>query len=344
MFKVVMIGSEWRGIKKQSYFRRVLDILAKKWRPMLILAPCQGRRGLIKIKEGVWYYCFPSFFNYFLFALSRHKIKTKLLLAQDPFWYGIIAFLVKHHESKIILELHSQYFFNKKWLSYRLRNMFYYIIGRYLLKKANYIRTVYPDKKLVKMYGKKVLYIPSNYTDISLFKPSFSRKTYDVIFVGRLHPQKNINYLVKIFNELKRLGYKCVVIGKGSKKYELMIRNIGCDYLGYVDNVDKIYRKAKVLIIVSHDEGGPRVAYEALASGCLVATTSTGKIIEDINKHKLCGEILTEELNKDVEIIKKLVREYSLRASKCSKNIRKELNFGKAVYRYAQNIEKLIKN
>ncbi len=343
MLKVVMISSEWRGIESQSYFRKVIDIVSKHWKPMLILAPCPGKKGLVKIKEGVWYYCFPSFRNYLLFALSRHKIKSKLLVAQDPFWYGVMALLLKHSYSKVIVELHSQYFFNKKWLKYRLRNMIYHMIGRKILQKADYIRAVYYDKKLFNKYKNKVLYVPSNYTDTHIFKPKSLNKEYDVIYVGRLHPQKNIEYLVNILKKLKERGYKCAVIGKGNQKYNIMIKKTGCKYLEYVKNLASFYNKSKLLIIVSHDEGGPRVAYEAIASGCLVVTTPTGKIKEDLKKYPECGELLTgEDILKDIIIISRVLQEHNKRWYECYKKIKKELNFDKQVRHYGKVYEDLI--
>ncbi len=343
MLKVVMISSEWRGIESQSYFRKVIDIVSKYWKPLLILAPCPREKGLVKIKDGVWYYCFPSFRNYFLFALSRHKIKSKLVIAQDPFWYGTMALLLKHPFSKLIVELHSQYFFNKKWLKYRLRNIIYHIIGRKILKKADYIRTVYYDKKLFNKYEDKILYVPSNYTDTSIFKPKSINKKYDVIYVGRLHPQKNIEYLVNILKKLKEKGYKCAVIGKGNRKYKVMVKKTGCDYFEYVEDLTSLYNQSKLLIIVSHDEGGPRVAYEAITSGCLVVTTPTGKIKEDLEKYQECGELLTgKDISKDIIIISHVLRKYEKRWYSCYKKIKKELNFDKQVKYYGKIYEHLL--
>ncbi|NPA38217.1 MAG: glycosyltransferase family 4 protein, partial [Candidatus Nanohaloarchaeota archaeon] len=188
MFKAVFVSGESRALNKNSYFYRVASILSQHLNPMLIIAPCKNKRGFIKVKKNLWYYCLPSLFHMMFFSLARPSLKTKLVVAQDPFWYGVMAKLLKPTDSKLIVELHSQFFYNPRWFNQRFRNKIYHWVGRKNLQKADYIRTVYKDNYLAHKHGKKVLYIPSNYTDTSIFKNTNRPRTIDVLFVGRLHP------------------------------------------------------------------------------------------------------------------------------------------------------------
>ncbi len=347
-FNVVMLGSDDSAIRKESYFRKVLLHLREYWKSILLLVPSkEGKKGFYKVTDGVWYYYFPSFFHLLLFALSRHKIKAKLIITMDPFLYGLVGMLLKHKKLKLVMELHSQNLFNKKWLQYRRRNLFYHILARLILPRADKIRSVYYDKKIFSLYKDKIELVPSNYTDTKLFVPNINEKEkeYDVIYVGRFHPEKNIEYLYNIIKQLNEKKYRCLIIGRGSLKYKIMLLSAGCEMIEWVpqDVLAEYYKKSKVLISTSYNEGGPRTVYEALACGCLVAITPTGLARLTIEKHPCCGEIISgENLKEDVQKIQQLIKEYPKRAKKCAHNIRKELNYKKQIKRYGEFIKSLL--
>ena len=65
-------------------------------------------------------------------------------------------------------------------------------------------------------------------------------------------------------------------------------------------NLDEIYSKAKMLIISSRREGGPRVALEALVRGLKVISTDVGHMNSILEKQFLCRR-------NDLEALKKLI-------------------------------------
>jgi len=113
---------------------------------------------------------------------------------------------------------------------------------------------------------------------VSLETPQTAMR-YDVLFCGRLHPQKGISGLLDIWKNViaqcpqARLG----IIGNGDPGYEAFLRNkaqrLGLvptmDWLGYINNEDKyrIYRQARIFVHATVYDNNGMVAAEALCSG-----------------------------------------------------------------------------
>lgn len=107
--------------------------------------------------------------------------------------------------------------------------------------------------------------------------PEPSEKTYDAVFVGRLHPQKGVLELVDIWQLVAKTlpRAKLALIGNGPLEQRLrskvkqkgLIENV--EFKGFVDGVEK-YRVIKASRVVVHpaiyDSGGMAPA-EALACG-----------------------------------------------------------------------------
>lgn len=94
-------------------------------------------------------------------------------------------------------------------------------------------------------------------------------------FVGRLMPEKNIDFLGDIFFEIQKrnMDAKFLIIGDGILKTELKkkLRKLNLEnnviLLGKVDNVSKYYSAIDCLIMPSIKEGFPLVAVEGQVSG-----------------------------------------------------------------------------
>ncbi|MBI2676577.1 MAG: glycosyltransferase [Candidatus Yanofskybacteria bacterium] len=141
----------------------------------------------------------------------------------------------------------------------------------------------------------KIKYIPSMYIDLDVFKayPEVAKK-YDLVFASRLEKNKGIFNLVSaILIARKQMpDIKLLIVGSGPEKMNLKsrIKNQGLEnnieFSGWLEtsyDVAKAYNSAKIFVNPSFNEGGPRVALEAMACGLPVITTRVG-IMNDLIK------------------------------------------------------------
>jgi len=112
--------------------------------------------------------------------------------------------------------------------------------------------------------------------------------------VGKLEKEKGFDLLI---NSWVNINTKLIIIGSGKEKNTLikMINDKGLnEKITIMDNVQKnellkYYRNAKLLIISSRDEGGPRVALEALYLEIPVVSTDVGHMSNILPKELLAN-------------------------------------------------------
>jgi glycosyltransferase involved in cell wall biosynthesis len=114
----------------------------------------------------------------------------------------------------------------------------------------------------------KVKIIP-NFVNQNIFSPYFSKeKLFDILFIGRLSEQKNINSLIKAVGNS---NLKILIIGTGPLKPPL-IKKFGIldGRLEWIDNVPneeipKYMNQSKIFVLPSFYEGHPKVLIEAMS-------------------------------------------------------------------------------
>jgi glycosyltransferase involved in cell wall biosynthesis len=136
------------------------------------------------------------------------------------------------------------------------------------------------------------IYILPNSVDTELFKPGNEKKDFDIISLGRLSHEKELQNLLKTVAELKkeRPKIKVGIAGKGQEKEnleklinELSLQN-NVEMLGFIDNVDDIinfYNSGRVFVLSSSTEGLPRTVIEAMACGVPCVASNVGDM-EDL--------------------------------------------------------------
>ena len=152
-----------------------------------------------------------------------------------------------------------------------------------LLKFANKVIFVSEhDYSLFKEKIPQAICIP-NGVDISKFKQS-KRVVDNVIYFGRFHPQKGIEYLLQAFaNFVKQYkNYKLILIGK-ENDYCTYLKSLvesekipNVVFAGYVDDIvlTNTLESAKIIVLPSLFEGQSIAVLEALASGRPLITTN----------------------------------------------------------------------
>jgi glycosyltransferase involved in cell wall biosynthesis len=150
---------------------------------------------------------------------------------------------------------------------------------RFDASSAAKVRTVNKDVSatLVRwgIPAEKVEVVPSFYLDSALLKPDTSiEKRYDIVFCARLVANKGLLNVIRAVGSLP--SATLLVIGDGPEKYPAMrlARELGIEsrvtFVGWLPtaaDVTAAIQSAKVFVMNSRSEGGPRVALEAMACG-----------------------------------------------------------------------------
>lgn len=193
----------------------------------------------------------------------------------------------------------------------------------------------------------KIIYVPAIYVDLDIFKPMDVVKEYDLIFVGRLEPNKGVGLFLEA---VKKLNRKSIIVGHGSLynkiKSEIENHKLNVSIHGFAKDskeIAELLNKSKILIMSSYNEGGPRVVVEAMACGVPVLATSVG-IVPDLLKNSRSGEIIDWEANDIVQKADGLLNDPEMyqRYSLSGPEIAKQFEQKEAIENYANKIKKLI--
>lgn len=124
--------------------------------------------------------------------------------------------------------------------------------------------------------------------------------TFIIGSVGRLHPVKNYDGLIKIFAKYNKERNKqsCLVIaGEGKERDNLLALAESLDISGNVfllgdiehHNIYEFYKAIDLFMLVSHSEASPIVTLEAQAVGvrCLIADTIPEDVIYRSNVRRM---------------------------------------------------------
>jgi len=140
--------------------------------------------------------------------------------------------------------------------------------------------------------AKKLSIIP-NFVNIKLFSPKNMNQKYDIIFIGRISEQKNLDSLLKA---VKGSKFKILVIGNGILK-EKLLNEYGSDtnikWLDAIPNyeIPMYMNQSKLFILPSFYEGHPKILIEAMSCGMVVLASNVegnNEIIQDGINGFLC--------------------------------------------------------
>ena len=183
----------------------------------------------------------------------------------------------------------------RAWVTRRLE--------RLQMRSANYAAVT--SNEMLEYYGamapKTPITLLPNYVDLKGFRPVAS---YDMsrpfLFVGRLHPVKNI---INLITACSRIGHPLHLYGGGDQEPELRAHaeKVGADvtFKGFVPNTElmRIHHDYSVYVLCSTREGMPKTLIEAMASGLICVGTPVGGILELIEDN-VTG-YLTEDFDAD---------------------------------------------
>ncbi|PIR52116.1 hypothetical protein COU77_02135 [Candidatus Peregrinibacteria bacterium CG10_big_fil_rev_8_21_14_0_10_49_16] len=136
--------------------------------------------------------------------------------------------------------------------------------------------------------------LASQYLDPKALQPDLSlEKKYDIVFCGRLVPNKGIENVLEALVHIK--DKQLLIIGDGPllsrlqshvSRLALTKRVTFTQWLPEKNDVYRAIQSAKVMVVPSKSEGGPRVALEAMALGVPLIATRVG-VLKELEKGKM---------------------------------------------------------
>lgn len=211
---------------------------------------------------------------------------------------GILGLITRLFNKKLIYTVHG---FHGWKMS---KNYFVKNLCKFYLNLADLIICVSPaiieDLKTIGV-KRKMMYIPNGINKKFFIKKQNNIKKI-ILFFGRLHKQKGVEYLLLAFKKLykKTQEYKLFIIGDGPERkrlIELVGNHPGIFFKGFVDDQEliKYIQSSYMIVLPSIYEGFPIALLEAMASGRPVITTKIKEITSIVDR----GVIFVEPKNVD---------------------------------------------
>lgn len=272
--------------------------------------------------------CFPSFSLFYDILTNNYDI---IHIFYPPGIPGLFILLLGIFKKlNIVTSNHvNMNYYGKAYSIYFLFYIVKYLIyaPQYYLSNLILAPSELEDLKISYNYKNEI--IPTG-VNTKLFEFSENKRENIILFIGRLAPEKNIDKLIILFNEIK--NYKLHIIGFGpdeARLKELAKFNSNIKFLGKktTEELPEYYQKAKAHITLSESETFCLTLLESISCGtpiiytdCQVFNNLYEKDFKElcINKNNSLNNILNFiETNEDN------IRE------KC-KNFRKGLSWSKA--------------
>jgi glycosyltransferase involved in cell wall biosynthesis len=261
-----------------------------------------------------------------LHGLFHHKVMT--VHEYPPFYNGIGAIRLLCHIKNMgsVLELHHI-------VGYPVAASASERIGRVLsraylpreIRQFDAVRTV--DKNTAarliswKAEKPKVFVVPSFYLDHATFAQIEQprSKRYDVVFCARLVANKGLDRVLRAIAKIPHATLLVIGDGPERKKSEALAKQLDIservEFRGWLDSQEDVLRAlvtAKVFVMNSLSEGGPRIALEAMACGLPVIATRVG-VMEDVIEDGKNGFFTTGEPTDLASKIDFLLRDQEVR-------------------------------
>ncbi|NTW27555.1 MAG: glycosyltransferase [Candidatus Moranbacteria bacterium] len=228
--------------------------------------------------------------------------QNTIITSQDPFETGLVGYLLKR-KFKLGLNIqdHGNFFESKYWRKESLLNLFRYLLGTFILKNSNSIRTVSLREK--KYIENKFNYNPEKISNFPIFtdwekiantQPKFNvKQRYPgfeqyLMTACRIEKVKNIPLLINSFSEILQEFPRTLllIIGTGSQEKNIkeiikknnLQNNIIIE--PWTNDLISYYKTSDIFVSTSFSEGWGLTSIEAAASNCPLIITDTGSANE----------------------------------------------------------------
>lgn len=257
-------------------------------------------------------------------------IKPDIIHAHD-FTAGTVCSLATRN-IPIINHLHN----NPPWIKRFSGKTIIYVLSCFRYKKILTVSDSVMDEFLFGKFFEKKTTVIGNPINLSVIKSkaevAIQNEKFDVLFLGRLMPQKNPLLFVEVIADLvkKIPTIKVAIVGEGDLRHEVEKKIVQYDIsknvkmYGFQENPYGFVKNTKLLCIPSVWEGFGLVAVEGLCFGKPIIATPVGGLKDIVNDE--CGKLC---MNKEefVSEIYKLLTNYSYLDKKSKGALRRALNY-----------------
>jgi len=256
---------------------------------------------------------------YKLYIKAGELLKNKnyqVITSQDTYFLGLLGYLLakKYH-----LGLELQFHGVEKMAGLRK------IISKYILPKANSVRTVSQSLKSILMdefsvVENKIVVIPiyvAPCTNIEHLENN--SKTFIFITACRLVPIKRVEWQIKAINNLKELSVELWIVGEGSEKNKLenLVKGYNLEskvkFLGWQnkEQLCDLYKQANCYILSSVNEGWGMATVEASYHQLPIIMTNVGCAREVFKNGE--SALIVESLDELIGAMKNIFANLELR-------------------------------
>lgn len=347
---------DWHVRVAKELVKRTSEYEVECWRPEKTFKEIFIRKD----KQGITYKIFPStFWTYALeYSLPLLKnievelVKHKKILVHLHGLYNLhvdlISFFIhkrcpivaqSHGGRPALIELKKNYraqFLNLQRLPFLLtQQISFRNIDRFFVLSEE------EEEYFSKLYGREKVRIQPMGIDLEEFSPTDKNEARErlgldkdrpyLLYVGRLHESKGIQYLIEALKYLKEEQpcLKLILVGDGphKEKFKAMSKNMGIGenvtFTGWVAPNELLlyYSSADIFVFPSLDEPWGIVILEALACQKPVIATFTG-CVPELARELKDGLFIIPRAN--ALAIKKAISQVLLRTKEISRKISRE--------------------
>jgi phosphatidylinositol alpha 1,6-mannosyltransferase len=144
-----------------------------------------------------------------------------------------------------------------------------------------------PNQEMVELLGKatgKPCFLMSHSVNTEAFSPAFRNRSggpFQIGYVGRLTPEKNVRFLAQLESELLAIGcpdFRFILIGKGAEEKWLRENMRHADFVGWLggEDLSRAFANLDAFVFPSETDTFGLAVLEALASGVPAVVASIG--------------------------------------------------------------------
>lgn len=228
------------------------------------------------------------------FSQKINEINPDFIIIGNPM---LIKLVSKKFYKKTVIAMHSgiQFYYQDKKLLNTVLN-YNNKINRIIFLTPSFVEE---GKKLGITNGTYI----NNPVRIKSNKKNFLEKK-NIVFIGRIAPEKRVDRLVDIFNKSKLcdLNWHLNIYGTGNTDNIDIQKNV--HLMGGTNNIQEVLQNSSILALTSEYEGFPMVVLEAYACGVPVIVYDYGISAKELIINNKTGFIISQ--NNEQEYIKKL--------------------------------------